>query len=299
MPSDHDGPACRSPPRASAMSSGPSSAPVVRGEAVEVVLADEHHRQLPHRRQVHGLVERALVGRAVAEERHGHLAVAPRYWQVEAPRRRRWGSRRPRCRWLRACRRRSRRCAWSRPCPGSSPWSWRTSRPSPRSRSAPLAMQWPWPAVGAGDRSLRAPRCAHTPAATASSPLYWCMLPGHVAGGEEVVQLLLEAADPHHGAVQAQPEVAGRIVTRSPPPARAGARGRSPARPRQRQYEQREALAAQGLQVGRELDDRNLVVHQELVVGLVRHALQLDARGVRADQVDRASPAPASGWPRG
>ena len=44
--------------------------------------------------------------------------------------------------------------------------------------------------------------------------------------------------------------------------------------------------AAQALQVRRELDDRDLVVHQELVVGLVGHALDLDPRGVGADQVD-------------
>ena len=45
---------------------------VGRGEGVLVVLADEDHRQLPHRRQVERFVEDALVGRAVAEEGHGH-----------------------------------------------------------------------------------------------------------------------------------------------------------------------------------------------------------------------------------
>ena len=40
---------------------------------VEVVLADEDDRQLPHRREVQRLVERADVGRAVAEERDRDL----------------------------------------------------------------------------------------------------------------------------------------------------------------------------------------------------------------------------------
>jgi hypothetical protein len=35
-----------------------------------VVLADEEHRQVPHRREVHGLVEDPLGSRAVAEEDH-------------------------------------------------------------------------------------------------------------------------------------------------------------------------------------------------------------------------------------
>ena len=39
-----------------------------RRQAVEVVLAEEDQRQPPDRRQVHGLVEDALAGRAVAEE---------------------------------------------------------------------------------------------------------------------------------------------------------------------------------------------------------------------------------------
>ena len=43
---------------------------------VEVVLADEHHRQLPHRGEVQRLVERADVGGAVAEEADRHVLVA-------------------------------------------------------------------------------------------------------------------------------------------------------------------------------------------------------------------------------
>ena len=42
---------------------------------VAVVLAEEDHRQLPHRGQVHRFVERALCHRAVAEERDHHGAV--------------------------------------------------------------------------------------------------------------------------------------------------------------------------------------------------------------------------------
>ena len=42
---------------------------------VAVVLAEEDHRQLPHGREVHRFVERALRHRAVAEERHRHAAV--------------------------------------------------------------------------------------------------------------------------------------------------------------------------------------------------------------------------------
>ena len=44
---------------------------------VAVVLAEEDDRELPHRGQVHGLVERALGHRAVAEERDREGAVAP------------------------------------------------------------------------------------------------------------------------------------------------------------------------------------------------------------------------------
>ena len=47
--------------------------PVGGGERVLVVLADEDHRQLPHRRQVERFVEDALVGGAVAEEGDRHL----------------------------------------------------------------------------------------------------------------------------------------------------------------------------------------------------------------------------------
>ena len=46
--------------------------PIGGGERVLVVLADEDHRQLPHRRQVERFVEDALVGRAVAEEGDRH-----------------------------------------------------------------------------------------------------------------------------------------------------------------------------------------------------------------------------------
>ena len=50
--------------------------PVGGGERVLVVLADEDHRQLPHRSQVERFVEDALVGGAVAEEGDRHL-VSP------------------------------------------------------------------------------------------------------------------------------------------------------------------------------------------------------------------------------
>ena len=70
---------------------------------VAVVLAEEDHRQLPHRGEVDRLVERALRDGAVAEERDRDAcrrrAAAPR-----SPRRRRSAGRRRRCRWRRRCR---------------------------------------------------------------------------------------------------------------------------------------------------------------------------------------------------
>ena len=50
--------------------------PVRGGQRVLVVLANEHHRQFPHRRQVERLVEDALVVGAVAEESDGDLPLA-------------------------------------------------------------------------------------------------------------------------------------------------------------------------------------------------------------------------------
>ena len=44
---------------------------------VAVVLAEEDDRQLPHRGEVHRLVERALGDGAVAEEGDRHAAVGP------------------------------------------------------------------------------------------------------------------------------------------------------------------------------------------------------------------------------
>ena len=44
---------------------------------VPVVLAEEDDRKLPHRGEVHRLVERALCHRAIAEERHHHAVVGP------------------------------------------------------------------------------------------------------------------------------------------------------------------------------------------------------------------------------
>ena len=44
------------------------------GLGVPVILATENHREFPHRRQVHRLVQYALVGPAVAEEGHGDAA---------------------------------------------------------------------------------------------------------------------------------------------------------------------------------------------------------------------------------
>ena len=43
---------------------------------VEVVLAHEHHRQLPQRRQVHAFVEFALRDRALAEEAGGDAMLS-------------------------------------------------------------------------------------------------------------------------------------------------------------------------------------------------------------------------------
>ena len=44
---------------------------------VPVVLAEEDDRKLPHRGEVHRLVERALCHRAIAEERHHHAVISP------------------------------------------------------------------------------------------------------------------------------------------------------------------------------------------------------------------------------
>jgi hypothetical protein len=43
---------------------------------IEIVLADEDHRQLPHCGEIQRLVEGADIGRAVAEEAYRHVAVA-------------------------------------------------------------------------------------------------------------------------------------------------------------------------------------------------------------------------------
>jgi hypothetical protein len=43
---------------------------------VEIVLADEDHRQLPDRGEIQRLVERADIGRAVAEEAHRDVVLA-------------------------------------------------------------------------------------------------------------------------------------------------------------------------------------------------------------------------------
>ena len=58
---------------------------------VEIVLADEDHRQLPDRREIQRLVERPDIGRAVAEEADGYIAgalvlraPAPQHGQMRA-----------------------------------------------------------------------------------------------------------------------------------------------------------------------------------------------------------------------
>ena len=106
-------------------------------------------------------------------------------------------------------------------------------------------------------------------------------------------ELLLEPADFHHLAVE--PE-SGALIHERPRPDAAEYLGRGilqceqahGARVQslhaQRQHEEREPLRAKAVQVGRELDDRDPVVHEKLVIGLVRHALQLDPRRVGADE---------------
>ena len=46
------------------------------GDAVAIVLAYQHQWQRPHRREIGGLVDRALVGRTVAEQGHAHSIAA-------------------------------------------------------------------------------------------------------------------------------------------------------------------------------------------------------------------------------
>ena len=43
------------------------------GDAVEVIFADEHDREMPYRREVERFVERTLIGRSVAEEADADL----------------------------------------------------------------------------------------------------------------------------------------------------------------------------------------------------------------------------------
>ena len=72
-------------------------------DGVAVVLADEDERQLPERGEVHRLVQHALVGAAVAEERHGDPAGAVDA-RSSTPRRPRTARPRRRCRSRRRCR---------------------------------------------------------------------------------------------------------------------------------------------------------------------------------------------------
>src|ERR1039457_672621 len=46
-------------------------------DAVEIVLADEQHRQLPELGPIEGLVKGALVDRSIAEEAGGNAVLSP------------------------------------------------------------------------------------------------------------------------------------------------------------------------------------------------------------------------------
>ena len=59
------------------MSVSDSEIASARAHGVEIVLADEQHRQAPQRGEIHALVELALGDRAFAEEAGGDDVVAP------------------------------------------------------------------------------------------------------------------------------------------------------------------------------------------------------------------------------
>ena len=111
---------------------------------VAVVLAEEDDRQLPHRGEVHRLVERALGHRAVAEEGHGDAAVGPQLGGA-SPRPTAIG--RPAATMPLAPKipRSGSAMCIEPPRPRLVPSSRAISSANIPSGSRPLARQWPWP----------------------------------------------------------------------------------------------------------------------------------------------------------
>ena len=104
-----------------------------------IVLAHEQHRQLVQHRPVQPLEERPAIDRAVAEHA-GRRSRRTSASSVPARRRPRSGCRPPPRRSRRACRRKSPRCASSRPCRGNSRSRGRTAPASCASGRRP----WRW-----------------------------------------------------------------------------------------------------------------------------------------------------------
>ena len=126
---------------------------------VAVVLAEEDDRQLPDGGQVHGLVERALGGGAVAEERHRDATVR-RGAGTRRPRPRRSARRRRRSRWRRRSRARGSAMCIDPPRPRLVPWSLPISSANIAERVEALGQAVAVAPVGRGDDVGRAERPA-------------------------------------------------------------------------------------------------------------------------------------------
>ena len=110
--------------------------------AVLVVLADEDDGSFQSAAMLSASWNAPWFGRALAEEADRRRRRALASWP-RAPRRRRSGARRRRCRWCPAARSRGRRRASTRRGRASSRSCVPAARPSAASGVAPLARQWP------------------------------------------------------------------------------------------------------------------------------------------------------------
>ena len=144
---------------------------------VDVVLAQEDHRQVPDRGEVERLVERALVDGALAEERDGDAAL-PRHLLGQRRRRPRAACSPPTIAFAPRMPTRGSAMCIEPPLPRHRPVASRTARPSSASTSAPLARHVAVAAVGGRRGSRRRASAAQTPAATASWPSEVCTKPG-------------------------------------------------------------------------------------------------------------------------
>ena len=173
---------------------------VLRGRrrelGVPVVLAEEDHRQLPHRGEVDRLVEGAVRDRAVAEERDRdacrRAAAAPRSRRPP-----RSADRHRRSRWRRRCRSSGSAMCIDPPRPRLVPSSLPISSANIPSGSRPFARQWPWPRCVDVITSVAAERPARADRR--------CLLPDrevhearHLAVAVQRGHPLLEPADHEH-----------------------------------------------------------------------------------------------------